>query len=274
MTDVEWRYSAADSRLLAALVLAGVGALAGLAVLVGAAAAWVTVALALSGDYAAVGVVALLLLAGGRFAAPEVALYASEAFGLPAGTSVRALAGAAAAWAVAVAALAVAGAPSEALAALPFAVAFVCVPVYAALASEGSVDVDAGVARLRERDLDLDDVASVSRYDLGSIAVLRVRYHEGAGFVSAPRLFGVPREDAAAVRASLDASDAPPPPVDGNPLVARTLYAFGAGAFALAAGFAVFGVRQGGDAAVIGAYGATFAALFGALFAWAGRQEG
>ncbi|MFB6270894.1 MAG: hypothetical protein ABEH83_13190, partial [Halobacterium sp.] len=230
--------------------------------------------LALSGDYAFVGLLVLVLVAGGRFVAPEVALFSEAEFGLPDGLSFRCLAVSTVAWAAVFVVLAAADAPEYVLSALPFAAALVCLPAYAALASEGRVDTDAGVAHLRERDLDLDDVASVARYDLGPLTVLRLRYHEGAGYVSAPRVFGVLCGDAAAVRAALESSDAPPPAVDGNPLVAKTLHAFGAGAFALAAGFAAFAYRQGGDAAVVGAYGATFAALFGALFVWAGRQEG
>ncbi|WP_336037773.1 hypothetical protein [Halobacterium yunchengense] len=272
MTLVEWTYTVETSRFLHSLTLTAVGAVGGLFVLVGALGAVVLGGSLLAGELAVLAVAAGLAVLFARRLALNVALAGREP-GLREYFSARELLGASAAWAAAYGAALWLDAGTTVVRVCVFGAALVCLPLGAALRSEGRVDTDEGVFEANGTEVPLAAVDAVSRYDVGPVTVLRVRYHEGAGGTRAPRLLGVPRADAGRVRAALEASEAAPPDRDRHPLVAKTLYAFGAAAFALAAGLAYYGVRAGGDAAVVGVYAAAFAALFGAIFAWLGYVE-
>lgn len=274
MTRVEWTYTAETSRLLRALALAAFGAIGGLFVLVAALAAFVVAGSLLAGEFAILALLLVFGLLGARRLATHAALARSENGGLPEFVSARELLVASVAWAGFLGALLVVNVPTW----IPFAcvalAVFVCLPVTAALRSEGYVDTDAGVFEANNREVSLAVVDTVRRYDLGPVTVLRVQYHDGAAGASDPRVVSVPREDAERVRAALESSEAEPPDSDRNPAITRTLYAFAVGSFALAAAFAYFALTESGDAAIIGGYVAVFAGFFGALFAWLGYVEG
>ncbi|MUV59865.1 hypothetical protein [Halobacterium sp. CBA1126] len=274
MTRVEWRHTAETSSFLRALALAAFGAVGGLLVLVAALAAFVVATSLLAGEFAVLAVVLAFALLGARRLATHAALARSENGGLPAFLSARELVTASVAWAAALAALLALDAPVWAVFACVLLAVFGCLPVAAALRSEGYADTEAGVFEANDSEVSLAAVDRVDRYDLGPLAVLRVRYHDGAGGASAPRIVAVPRERAARVRDALESSDATPSESDRNPAITRALYAFGVGSFALAAAFAYFAAAESGDAALVGSYVAVFAAVFGALFCWLGYVEG
>ena len=54
----------------------------------------------------------------------------------------------------------------------------------------------------------------------------------------------------------------------------RALYAFALGSLALAGSAGYLAVSEGGDAAVVGWYGAVFAVVLAGLFGWLGSVEG
>ncbi|MCG1003663.1 MULTISPECIES: hypothetical protein [Halobacterium] len=273
MTRVEWTYTVETSRLLRTLALVPFGAIAGLFVFFGAFSLFVFAGSLLSGNF---GVLALLLafgLLGARRMATHAALARSGNDGLREYFSARELAAASVAWAAVLGALVALDAPSECLFGVVAVAVLGTLPIGAALRSEGYVDTAEGVLRANNNETVLTAVDSVSRYDLGSVSVLRVHYPNSPG-VSAPRLFGVPSADAARIREAIESSDAEPPTHDRNPTIARTLYAFAVGSVALAAAFAYFATTESGDTASIGVLLALFAGLFGVLFAWLGYVEG
>ncbi|NIC00320.1 hypothetical protein [Halobacterium sp. R2-5] len=273
MTRVEWTYTAETSRLLRALALAAFGAIGGLFVLVGALATFVVASSLLAGEFAVLAVLLAFGLLGARRLATHAALARSER-GLPAFLSARELLAASVGWAVFLGALLALDVPSEIVYACILVAVFGCLPVAAALRSEGYADTNAGAFEVNDHGGPLSAVDRVSRYDLGPVAVLWIRYHDGAGGASAPRLLGVPAERADSAQAALESSGAGPPERDRNPTITRTLYAFAVGSFALAAAFAYFAANETGDAAFLGGYVAVFVALFGTMFAWLGYVEG
>lgn len=272
MTRIEWTYTAKTSRLLHALALAAFGAIGSLFVLGAALVAFVVAGSLLAGEVAVLAVLAAVAVLFARRLALTLVLARRER-GLREYVSARELVAASVAWASVFAIAVRFGVGTRAVFGCVFAVAILCLSVGAALRSEGRVDTAAGVFEANGAETPLSTVDAVARYDVGPASVLRVRYHDAAAGSRSPRLLGVPRADAARIRDALEASDDAPSERDHNPLVAKTLLAFGAGALAVAAGFAAFGVQQGGDAAVVGAYGAAFAALFGVLFVWVGATE-
>lgn len=272
MTRIEWTYTAKTSRLLHALALAAFGAIGSLFVLGAALVAIVVAGSLLAGEVAVLAVLGAVVVLFARRLALTLVLARRER-GLREYVSARELVVASVAWASVFAIAVRFGVGTRAVFGCAFAVAIVCLSVGAALRNEGHIDVAAGVFEANSTETQLSAVNTVTRHDVGPVSVLRVRYHDDAAGSRAPRVLGVPQGDAARIRDALEASDDAPPERDHNTLVAKTLFAFGAGALAVAAGFAVFGVQQGGDAAVVGAYGAAFAALFGVLFVWVGATE-
>lgn len=272
MTRIQWSYTVETSPLLHYLTLLAIGAIGSIFVLAGAGAVFVVGASLVAGQVAVLAAIALFAMLFARRFALHVELARREP-GLREYFSGTELVAACVAWAAVVVAAFRYGGSSRLVYGCIVAVAFVCLPLVAALRSEGYVDTDAGTFTVNDTETSLTAVDAVSRYDIGRLSLLRVHYHDAAGGSAAPRLFGVPTDDAAHIRATLESSDGEPPDTDSNPLVARTLYAFGLGAFAVAVAFAYVGLRQGGDAAVVGTYGAAFAALFGVLFVWLGYVE-
>lgn len=278
MTRVEWTYTVETSRLLRALALAGVGAIGSIFVLVGVGLVFVVGTALLAGEFVILGVVLAFSLLFGRRLASQIALFQTDAPRLTDVLPARQLLAVSVAWAVLLAALLAADVQSELAFGVLVLVAFVSLPLVAFLRSDGYVDTDEGAVVVDKtggsgREGTLAGVDAVRRYDLGHIAVLRVRYHDGTGS-SAPRLLTVPAERADAVRRALVSSDADPPESDRNPLIAKTLYAFALGSFAVAAGFGYFAWTADGDATGIGVYIALFVGVFGLLFAWLGYTEG
>lgn len=278
MTRVEWTYTVETSRLLRALALAGAGAIGSIFVLVGVGLVFVVVSSLLAGEFVILGLVLAFSLLFGRRLASQIALFRTDAPTLTDVLPARQLLAASVAWAVLLAALLAADVQSELAFAGLVLVAFVAFPLVALLHTEGYVDTEEGVVVADRGDgsgseATLAEVDRVRRYDIGRIAVLRVGYHDGTGS-SARRLLAVPAEQADAVERALVSSDADPPESDRNPAVARALYAFAVGSLALAAGAGYLAVSEGGDAAVIGWYGAAFAVVLAGLFAWLGAVEG
>jgi len=270
VTRVEWTYTVETSRLLRTLAFASFGAIGGLFVAFAALALFVLAGALLAGEFAVLALLLAFGLLGARRLATHAALSQVEGGYL----SARDLAGPSVAWAVVfVAALALGAPPWTAFATVSVAI-LVFLPVAAALRSEGFVDTEDGRFEVNNRGASLAAVDRVNRHDFGPVTVLRVRYHDGAGGASDPRIVSVPRGDADRIRAALESSDADPPESDRNPTIARTLYAFAVGSFALAAAFAYFAANESGDAVGIGVYVALFAGLFGVLFAWLGYVEG
>lgn len=273
MTRVEWTYTVETSALLRVLTVVGAGAIGSVFVFVAVGLVLVVGGSLLAGEFAILGLVLAFTLLFGRRLAGYTALFRSGTPNVTDSVPARVLLAASVAWAVLLAALLAAGVQSElAFAVLVFAV-FVSLPLAALLHSEGSVDTDEGVLDADGGDASLATVDRVRQFGLGRIALLRVRYHGGAS-ASAPRLLTVPREQADAVQRALESSDAEPPESDRNPLVARTLYAFALGFLALAAAAVSLATSEGGDAAVVGWYGAAFAVVLAGLFAWLGAVEG
>ena len=272
MTRIEWTYTTKTSRLLSALALAAFGVIGSLFVLGVALVAFVVVGSLLAGEVAVLAVVAGFAVLFARRFALNLALARREP-GLREYVSMRELAAASVTWAVVFATAVRVGVGPRVVFGCAFAVALVCLSVAAALRSAGRVDTAADVFEANDTEAALAAVDAVTRYDLGPVSVLRVRYHGDAAGPRSPRLLGVPRAEATRIRSALEASDDAPPEREHDPLVAKTLTAFGIGALVLAASVAVFGVRRGGDAATVGAYGAPAAALFGVLFLWVGATE-
>lgn len=270
MTRVEWTFTAETSRLLRTLALVAFGAIGGLFVVFAALALFVVAGSLLAGEFA----ILALLLGFGLLGARRLATHAALAQVESGFFSARELVGPSVAWAVVFAAAVVLDAPVWVVFASMFLAVLVCLPVAAALRSEGSVDTEDGRFEVNNREASLAAVERVNRYDLGPVAVLRVRYHDSAGGASDPRIVSVPRGDADRIRTALESSDAEPPESDRNPTIARTLYAFAVGSFALAAAFLYFAAGESGDAVGIGVYVAAFACVFGGLFAWLGYVEG
>ncbi|MFC3477007.1 hypothetical protein [Halobacterium litoreum] len=278
MTRVEWTYTVETSRFLRLLAVAGTGAIGSLFVFLAVALGFVVVDFLLAGEFAILGVLLAFGLLGARRLATHAALFGSETPTVTDLLPARELLAASVSWAVLLVALVAAGVQSELAFGALVLVAFVALPLVAFLRSDGYVDTDEGVVAVDRtggsgRDGTLAGVDAVRRYDLGHIAVLRVRYHDGTGS-SAPRLLTVPVERAGAVKRALVSSDAEPPESDRNPLIAKTLYAFALGSFAVAAGFGYFAWTADGDATGIGVYVALFVGVFGLLFAWLGYTEG
>jgi len=273
VTRVEWTYTAETSRLLRTLAVVGVGAIGSLFVLVAVGLLFAVGTALLAGEF---GILALLLAAsllGARRLATHAALFDG---GVPDATDVlpkRELAAASVGWILVAVALAALDVDSRGVYAVVVVVVTLCLALAALIHSEGYVDTAEGVLDANGGDASLATVARVSRYDLGNAALLRVHYHAGAG-ASAPRLLTVPAERVDAVQRALVSSDADPPESDRNPAVARALYAFALGLLALAAGAGYLAVSEGGDAAVIGWYGAAVAVVLAGLFAWLGYAEG
>lgn len=277
MTRVEWAYTVETSRFLRALAVVGIGAIGSIFVFLAVGLVFVVGSALLAGEYAILGVLLAFTLLFGRRLASHAALFDSD---LPNVTDVlppRELLAASVGWTVLLVALLAVDVRSEAAYAVLVLTVTSALSLVALLHTEGYVDTDEGVV-VADRgtgsgsEATLAEVESVRRYDLGRIALLRVRYHEGTGS-SARRLLAVPAEQVDAAERALVSSDAAPPESDRNPLVAQTLYAFAVGALALAAVAAFFAVSEGGDAAVVGWYGAAFAVLLAGLFAWLGAVE-
>lgn len=273
MTRVEWTHTAETSRLLRALALAAFGAIAGLFGFLATFSLFVLAGSLLAGEFAVLALLLAFALLGGRRLATHAALARADSGSWDA-FSARDLLAASVAWAGSLAGLLAAGAPVNLLFAVVIVAVFACLPVAAALRSEGYVDTKAGLFEVNNREASLSAVERVRRYDLGPVALLWVHYHDGAGGASAPRFFGLPAHQADSIETAIESSDAEPPERDRNPAIAWTLYAFAVGAFLLAAAFAYFAAGESGDAAAVGGYVALFAAFFGALFAWLGSVEG
>lgn len=273
MTRVEWRHTVETSRFLRVLAATALGAIGSLFVLGAGLLAFVVATSLLAGEIAVLAVIAFAGVLLARRLAVHVALVGRGDVDFSVFGSTRLFVAASVAWAVVIAAFLAFDAPIVVVQVGVLVAVFVFLPVVAGLRSEGYVDTETGVLHVRNRDTDLVLVNGVSRYSLGPLTILRVRYYTGAGSTP-PRLFGVPAGDAAGIESALESSDAEPPARDGNPLVAKTLYAFGVGALALAAGLVYFAFERGGDAAVVGTYAAVLAALFGAVFLWLGSVEG
>ncbi|GAA0265866.1 hypothetical protein [Halobacterium noricense] len=274
MTRIEWTYTVETSRLLRALALVAFGAIGGLFVLVAALAAVVVAGSLLAGEFAVLAILLAFGLLGARRLATHTALARSNKGGFPEFASGRELLAASVGWAAFLGALLALDVPSQVVYACILVAVFACLPLAAALRSDGCVDTAEGVFEANDREVSLAAVDDVRQYDLGPVSVLRVRYHDGAGGASDPRIVTVPREDADRVRTALESSEAEPPANSRNPTITRTLYAFGVGSFALAAAFAYFALTESGDATIIGGYVAVFAGFFGALFVWLGYVEG
>ncbi|MDH5019706.1 hypothetical protein [Halobacterium rubrum] len=277
MSRVEWTYTVESSRFLRVLAVAGAGAVGSVFVFVGAAVVLVVGSSLLDGEFAILGLLLAFGLLGARRLATHAALFDSETSTVTDVLPARQVVAASVAWAVLLAALLAAAVQSEAVFAVLALAAVGCLLLAGLLHSEGHVDTDEGVVVVDGggggSEATLASVDDVRRHDLGSIAVLRVRYHDGTGS-SVPRLLTVPGEQTAAVQRALESSDAEPPESDRNPLIAKTLYAFALGSFVLAGVFGYFAAAERGDAAVIGAYVALFVSVFGLLFAWLGVVEG
>lgn len=277
MTRVEWTHTVETSRLLRVLALAGFGAIGAVPLLGVLLALWLVVGVVAAGDFEALGVLLavglfFVVLAGRRLAL-HVELFRREDSGMLLWLSFRQLVAASGVWAAAVVAIALLDAPFAVVYALFVVAIFVALPVVAALTSEGTVDTDAGELDVDQKEASLAAIESVARYDLGSVAVLRIRYHDGAASVSSPRLLGVERSDASRVREALESSTAEPPASDTNPLVAKTLYAFGVCALALAALLGYHAVSTSGDTAAFAVYAVALTGVFGLLFLWLGYVE-
>lgn len=278
MRQVEWEHSVETSRVLRLLALAGFGAIGAVPLLGVLLALWLVATTIVAGDLEALGVILVVgvffLLFAGRRLLLHVELFRHRESGATLWLPVRELAAASAVWATLTVVIALLDAPFVVVYALFVAGIFVALPTVAALTSEGAVDTAAGELHVNQKTASLAAIDSVARYDLGPIAVLRVRYHDSAASAASPRLLGVDRGDASRVREALESSTAEPPASDRNPLITKTLYAFGVGALAVASVLAYYAGTEGGDATVIAAYAAAFAAFFGALFVWLGRIEG
>jgi hypothetical protein len=270
---IEWTYTIETSRLLRALALVGMGAIGSLFVLAAVGAALVVGTSLLDGNFAILGLVLAFTLLFGRRLAGQAALFNTDVPNITDVLPARELAAASVGWVVVAACLVALDVGSRVVYAVVVVVVTLSLSLSALLHSEGHVDTDEGVVDANRGEASLAAVATVSRYDLGKAVLLRVHYHDGAG-ASAPRLLTVPRERADAVQRALVSSDAEPPESDRNPVVAKTLYAFAVGCLALAAGAGYLAVTAGGDAAVIGWYGAVFAVVLAGLFGWLGSVEG
>jgi len=278
VTRVEWTYTAETSRFLRLLAVVGMGGIGSIFVFIAAGVAFVVAASLLDGELVVLGVLLASAVLFGRRLASHAALFDSDVPNVTDSLPARELLASSVAWAALLAALLVAGVQSEAVYAVFVLGVSAALVLVALLHSEGYVDTEEGVV-VADRgtgsgsEATLAEVATVRRYDVGRVAVLRVKYHDGTGS-SARRLLTVPVDRADAVRAALESSDADPPESDRNPLVAKTLYAFAVGSLALAAGGVYLAVGEGGDAAVVGWYGAAFAGVLAVMFAWLGAVEG
>lgn len=274
MTRVEWTHTVETSRLLRALAVAAFGAIGSVFVFAAALLLYVVGAALSSGEFAILGVLLAATLLLGRRLVTHAALVRHGDGGINRLLAVRELLAASVAWAAVVVVLLRLDAPNwVAFGGLLLAV-FVFLPTVSVLRSEGYVDTDDGVLDVDSGEAPLAAIAEVSRYELGPVNLLRVRYHDGAAGASAPRLLGVPANAAAEIQSALEASDAEPSPSDRNPLITRTLYAFGVAALAFAALLAYYASQQRGDSVVLVAYAAALAAVFGGLFVWLGYVEG
>lgn len=273
MTRVEWTHTVETSRLLRVLTVAALGAIGSVFLLVGALLVFVVGTSLAAGEFAVLGLLLGASLLLGRRLIVSATLVRRGEGGILRLLSARELLAASVAWAVVIAILLALDAPDwVALSALLLAV-FVLLPVVALLRSEGFVDTGAGVLDVDMSEASLAAVASVSRYELGPVTVLRIRYHGGTAGASAPRLFGVPSDTAAHIQTALEASDGEPQVSERNPLITRTLYGFGVALFGFVAVLGYYASQQRGDAVVLAAYAAVIAALFGALFVWLGYVE-
>lgn len=278
MTRVEWTYTVETSRFLRVLALVSAGAIGSMFVFLGGFALLAVGGSLLAGEFAILGLVLAFTLLFGRRFASQAALFQTDVPTITDFLPARSLLAASLAWAVLLAALLAVDGTSEVAYAVIVVTVFVALSVVSLLHTEGYVDTDEGVL-VADRgtgsgsETTLAEVDTVRRYDVGRLAVLRVGYHGGTGS-SARRLLAVPVEQADAVECALVSSDAEPPESDRNPLIAKTLYAFAVGCLALAAAAASLAVAEGGDAAVVGWYGAVFAVVLAALFAWLGAVEG
>ena len=278
MTRVEWTYTVDTSRFLHALAVLGMGAIGSVFVFLAAGLVFVVATSLLAGEFAILGLVLAFSILFGRRLAGQAALFASDRPDVTGFLPARQLLAASVGWAVVLAALLALGVQAETAFAVLAVALFGFLPLVALLHTEGYVDTDEGVV-VADRgtgsgsEATLAEVDRVRRYDLGRLALLRVRYHAGTGS-SARRLLAVPAGQADAVQRALVSSDVEPPESDRNPLIAKTLYAFALGSFTVAAGFGYFAATADGDAAGIGAYVAIFASVFGLLFAWLGAVEG
>lgn len=278
MTRVEWTYTAETSRFLRTLSVVGMGAISGIFVLVAIGAVFVVGVALFEGDFAILGLVLAFTLLFGRRLAGQAALFQTDVPNVTDVLPAWSMLASSLAWAGVIVVLLTVDVVSELVFGVIVLAVFLTLPLVALLTSEGYVDTDEGVV-VADRgtgsgsESTLAEVESVRRYDLGSVALLRVRYHDGAGS-SARRLLTVPLEQADDIQRALESSDADPPESDRNPLIAKTLYAFALGSFAIAAAFLYYASTESGDAAGIVVYVALIAALFGSIFAWLGYVEG
>ena len=268
-----WRHTVETSRLLRVASLVAMGAIGSVLVLGVAGAVGLVVASVLAGEFAVLAVLAAAAVLLGRRLAFHAALAANTEGGFLGTFSRPEVLAASVAWAVAFVALAVLDAPRAVLFASFVVAVFGLLPLVALLSSEGEVDTAVGELRVGNHEVPLAAIDGVSPYDLGPVALLRVRYHDGAGGPTAPRLLGVSAADADRVRGALESRTGAPPAPTGNPGVEKALYAFGVGALGVAAALGYYAFREGGDAAVMVGYAAAMAALFGVLFLWLGAVE-
>lgn len=273
MSRVEWTYTVESSSVLRALALLAVGAIGSVFVFAAALLTFVVAGALLAGDVVILAVIAATAVLFGRRLVVQLALASNVEGGTTSLVPARELLAASVAWAVVLATLLALGAPFRAVYGGVLVGVFVCLPVVAALTSEGYVDTDDGSVHVNDSDIPLAAVERVSTYDLGVVTVLRVHYHEGTG-ANVPRIHGTPPGDADRIRTALESSEAEPPATDRNPLISKTLYAFGVGSFAVAVAFAYLAATESGDAAGILVYVAMLATLFGSLFVWLGVVEG
>jgi hypothetical protein len=272
VTRVEWTHTIETSQFLRALAVGAFSAIGAVFVAGAALLAVVVTSLVLAGAVAAlVAGAALTALFSRRLVAQAALLEHREAFLEP--LSTRAVVAASAVWAAGDVLALAAGVPLAAVAAVHAAAVFVGLPVAAFLRSEGAVDTDAGTLTANGRDTTLAAIAAVSRYSLGPATVLRVRYHDGAAGASDPRWLGVLPTDADRVADALEASDAPPPDSNAQPLVAAVLGVFGFGILSFAAYLGYVAATGTGDQTVVVGYATLVTAVFAAVFLWLAVRE-
>lgn len=232
---VEWSHTAADSRLLCALVAASLGVVAAMALAVVIGAVAFTARAFLSGEYA-LGTAVLLALgvAAVRIAPQYVAFRRGDAArSMPLREAIRRLgrSGLAAASAFGLGVLWV----GLRLDGLGFFVVFgtIAVPMVAVsvLSSEGELDADAGTATYCGTAVDLSALEGFRRIGLRGVAVYRFSYVSGATSPRTPRFVVVPAAVDAAVREAANAGVAADPGEYDPPnrAIRATLAAFGVG---------------------------------------------
>lgn len=272
--DGEWSHTAAESRLLRALVAVSFGILAGMALAAGVAAVAFTAATLLAGEYGIAAALAFALaLAAARSAPHLAACRGRDATGsAPLYEAVRSLGRSRLAGAVLFGLVVLwtgVQLGGRGFSVVAFGGIAVPMVVVSALTSEGELDADAETLTYCGTDVDLPALDGYRRVALGNLVFYRFSYVAGAVTPTTPRFAVVPAGVDGAVRDAVEAGVATEsgeydPP---NRAVQATLVAFGVGSLAFAGALlTVEPTSSNPRGGAVLAYAALLVGLFGVIF--------